>query len=381
MEATRKRLYGWVADGGHGTGHALVMLLIISAVAASVGAAMVETVPDAGPLADDFVWWADRYAAILFSVEYIARIWLTPDGDIGIAAGGAARARWAYFRSFYGIVDLIAVLPAWAAFVVPVGREFFELVGVLTLLKLARYMSALPLVGAVLKREGRSLMAAATTMAVLLVIVSTVMYLLERHAQPEVFSSIPNTMWWGIVTMATVGYGDMSPITPVGRVFGGFTMMLGIAMFAVPAGILATGFAEELKKRDFVVSWRLVARVPFFARLDAARIASIAGLLHAQIVPPNTVIVRKGDPADAMFFIMEGEVEVDVQPQPVRLKAGQFFGEVALLRDLQRTATVSAVSECRLLTLDVADFRRLIETHPDLKTEIERVASQRQPGE
>jgi len=121
-----------------------------------------------------------------------------------------------------------------------------------------------------------------------------------------------------------------------------------------------------------------VAKVPLFAGLDASRIAGIARLLKAQIVPPGAVIVRKGDPADAMFFILEGEVEVHVSPAPVRLKPGQFFGEVALLTQGPRTATVAAVGEATLLSLEAADFRKLAEDHPELRAAVEKIAAERQ---
>lgn len=373
----RKQVYPLLADGGHGPAHTAIAGLILAAIAASVVGVTMATLPERSESVDLYALWAGRLTLVIFSIEVLARIWVTPEGESDIAAGGVKRARLAYFTSFLGIIDLLAVLPAWIGLVLPVPVELYQLAGVIVLLKLARYLPALPLVGAVVAREGRSLLAALTAMLVLLVIVSTVMYLLERDVQPDLFRSIPHTMWWGIVTMATVGYGDMAPQTALGRIFGGMTMLLGIAMFAVPAGILATGFAEELKKRDFVVTWRTVARVPLFAKLDASRIASIAGLLKPQIVPPNSVIVRRDDQAEAMFFIMEGEVEVEVQPRPVRLKQGDFFGEVALLRNLRRTATVTAVRECRLLSLDVADFRRLTDQHPDIRTEVERVAAER----
>ena len=109
-------------------------------------------------------------------------------------------------------------------------------------------------------------------------------------------------------------------------------------------------------------------------------IAAIARLLKPEIVSANRVIVHRGEQAHAMYFIMEGEVEVDVQPAPVRLRPGQFFGEIALLRDLHRTATVTAVKECRLLTLDIADFRKLTAQYPDLKRQVELVAAERQQG-
>ena len=114
-----------------------------------------------------------------------------------------------------------------------------------------------------------------------------------------------------------------------------------------------------------------------FAGLDAARIGEIARLLKRQVVPANHTVVRRGEPADSMFFIMSGELEVDVQPRPRRLGRGQYFGEIGLLYDTVRTATVTTVTECDLLALSVADFRLLLDAHPDLKLAIAKVAEQR----
>jgi voltage-gated potassium channel len=228
-----------------------------------------------------------------------------------------------------------------------------------------------------MRNEARALFGGFLAMSVLLVLASGFMFAAEHDAQPQVFSSIPNTMWWAIVTMASVGYGDMVPATAVGRVLAGFVMLMGIAMFAVPAGILATGFAGEVKRRDFIVTWEAVAHVPLFADLEASRIAAIAHLLKPQIVPANQVIVRRGAAADAMFFIMKGTVSVEVAPAPVRLGPGQFFGEIGLVMETTRTATVIAQDECKLLSLDVADFKRLTNQMPDLKARIEKVAAER----
>jgi voltage-gated potassium channel len=207
------------------------------------------------------------------------------------------------------------------------------------------------------------------------------MYLLERDAQPDVFTSIPKTLWWAIVTIASVGYGDMTPVTVLGRIFGGLVILIGIATFAVPAGLLATGFAAELRKRDFVVTWRAVAQVPLFAGLDAVVIADIARLLRPEIVPPRYAIMRRGDAADAMYFILSGEVEVELAQGAVALRNGQFFGEIALLHDRPRSATVTAVTECQLLVLEVQEFRSLLQRYPQIDAAIRKVAAERQPSE
>jgi voltage-gated potassium channel len=381
VSTARRQVHALVVGGsGYPVAQALITYVLVLAIAAALGAAMVETLSGTGPGAAAFVSWSRVFAISVFSVELAVRLLIEPESKAGIAADNDLQARLGYLRSVLGMVDVVAVLPGWAALVVPVAPEWFEIVAALGLFKLARYLPALSLIGTVVAREARSLVAAIAAMCIMLVIAATAMYLLERDVQPEIFQSIPHSLWWGIVTMATVGYGDMAPVSALGRVFGGFTMLLGIAMFAVPAGILASGFAEEMKRRDFVVTWQAVAGVPLFARLDASRIATIARLLRPEIVRANHVIVHRGEAAHAMYFIMEGEVEVDVQPVPVRLKPGQFFGEIALLRDLHRTATVTAVKECRLLTLDIGDFRNLTAQYPDLKRQVELVAAERQPG-
>jgi voltage-gated potassium channel len=315
-------------------------------------------------------------AWVVFVVEYALRLLTAPQTD---ADGQRApwRARWRYQRSFLGCVDLAVIVPQALALVADVGADAPRFALVLALLKSARHTRSLPLIVTVLRNEGRALVSGMALMLVLMVLVAAVMYALERAAQPRAFGSIPAAMWWAIVTMATVGYGDVTPVTPLGRLFGGFTMLLGLAMFAIPAGILASGFAAELRKRDFVVTWQTVARVPLFASLDAARIAAIAQMLRPLVLPPGQVVVRQGDAADAMYFIMSGEVEVELPPQPVRLGPGEYFGEIALVRDTRRTATVITLGECRLLALSVEDFRRFVAQNPALKRDIEALAEAR----
>jgi voltage-gated potassium channel len=356
-----------------------VKYLLILSIACSVCAAVWDTMPGLSPTALGWMGLVSIVAFVIFTIEYLGRL-ISATGRDPAAAEAPLLSAWHYFRSPLGIVDAMVVLPQLGHAVGLLGPEWARLGAVLAVVKIARYARAIPLVTTVFRNEGRPLLAALTVMLVLLVLAASVMYTLEHDAQPRLFSSIPASLWWAIVTIATVGYGDMAPITVGGRIFAGVTMLIGIAMFAVPAGILATGFASEIRRRDFVVTWNTVAKVPLFAGLDAAGIASIARLLKPQIAPAHYVIVRRAEPATAMFFIMAGEVEVDVQPHPVRLRAGQFFGEIALLRDTQRTATVTALTEVQLLALEASDFRNLIEQYPDLGERIAKVAEGRLYG-
>lgn len=374
----RRRWFDLLADDRHdsGLGHRLVSTLILIGIAACAAAIVLVTVPGLEPRA---MWWLDRIREgtdIFFTAEYLLRIWIAPEYAHG-GRVGAVTMRRRYIGSFLGIVDLIVILPFWINLVVPFPHDLFLALEMLTLFKLARYLPGLGLVASVLRREVSALTAALLTVGVLLVIASCFMYVLEREAQPAIFGSIPQALWWGIVTVGSVGYGDMIPVTPLGKLFNGFVIILGVATFAIPAGLLASGFAEEFRRREFMVTWRAVAALPIFSQLDASAIAEIASLLKPQIVPAGSVIVRKGDRAETMFFIMAGEAEVEILPEPVSLGPGQHFGEIALLNRTDRTATVSAVTACRLLALEVADFQRLLQVHPTIREHIASLAEQR----
>jgi len=309
----------------------------------------------------------------VFTLEYGARLCISPVRSLK----SPAKALGEYALSFFGLVDLFVVIPYWISYMITLPDWIIMMASFLALIKLTRYVPGLGIFISVFRNEGHSLLTALIVLVVLLVLASGMIYALEFPYQPLVFSSVPHTLWWAIVTIASVGYGDMIPLTPIGRILSGFLMLLGIAVFAVPAGILATGFAKELKKRDFLVTWKTVSQMPLFAGLDANSIAEIARLLTSQIIPPHTVIVRKGDAAQAMFFIIEGDVEVETSPKPVRLTAGQYFGEIALLKDVERIATVISITEVHLLVLGVKDFRRLIEENTQIRETITRVAESR----
>ncbi len=228
-----------------------------------------------------------------------------------------------------------------------------------------------------LHNERRALVGALLIMAAMLLVASTAIYYIERHVSPDDFGSIPESMWWALATLTTVGYGDVVPATPLGKIVGGMVMIFGLGMFALPIGILASGFASEIHRRDFVVSWSMIARVPLFARLDGLSVSRITNLLQARVVEPDTVIFREGDPGDAMFFIATGEARVEIEPEPVLLGDGDFFGEIALLNDVPRGATVRAVTQCRLLVLDCEDFRGLLAVDENMRRIIDEVVEQR----
>jgi voltage-gated potassium channel len=322
-------------------------------------------------------WGGEWLISLVFATEFAARVWIAPERfHAGTISDAGARRH--YLFSLLGLVDMLAPVASLTGDrMLGLGGPVTEMIELLAVFKLTRYFPGLDLVFAVLRTELRPLGAALAATLTLLLLASAAMYFLEHTAQPQQFASIPHAMWWGIVTIATVGYGDMVPVTTAGKLVSGVVVLIGIALFAVPAGILANGFAVELRKRDFIITWRLVARLPIFAGLDAATIATIARQLQPRSMPKDAVVVRKGEPGHAMYFVQRGSVEVQVAPTPVTLRPGDYFGEIALLHDMPRSATVIAGADCELLELGAVDFARLCAEHPQLRARVVAEAAQR----
>jgi voltage-gated potassium channel len=374
---TRRQVYEVLEGGNRGNFWGRIFdRLAVVLIFASVTAALGSTNATSMSVNSRAFFLVEAACGIFFAVEYVLRIWVATE-DRRNRYTDPLKGRLHYMLTPLSMIDLIAFLPLVLSASPDINVEQLWLLRALRILKLLRYSSAIDTLGTVLKHERRPLLAAANIMLTLLVVLSCLMYLIEKDAQPDKYSSVPDTMWWGIVTLTTVGYGDIVPITPLGRFIGGLTVVLGMGMFALPAGILANGFAEEMRRRNFVVTWNLVANVPFFEALPAARIAEIAGVLHSQLAMPRETIVQQGDPADCMYFIVEGQVEVKLMERSVFLGEGDFFGEIALLTESTRTATVIAATTTQLLVLRVDEFRQILAAHDDLREHISRVARER----
>lgn len=285
-------------------------------------------------------------------------------------------SRLAYLGSAVGLIDLASVfsLPfGWLATSDPRDALLFVLVWSL---RYIRHTAGLALFWRVMQRSRTALFSIASLFIAIFFATSTLAYVFERNVQPEAFGSIPRAMWWSIVTITTTGYGDLLPATIWGRLLAGWVMVGGVVMFALWAGIVATAFAEELQRRHFLHTWDLVATVPFFQKLGAATVADIVRLLESRDVGQGTVIIRKGDRGDTMYFLVSGEATVQLA-EPVVLRPGSFFGEMALLFGAPRSATVIATEPSVLLVLDIADLRELAGRRPELVDLIEAEARRR----
>ncbi|MEN8207479.1 MAG: cyclic nucleotide-gated ion channel [Pseudomonadota bacterium] len=248
----------------------------------------------------------------------------------------------------------------------------------LTLLRITRNSRPLQILISVAEREWRTLVALVIVMLSLLLLTASLMYTVEREMQPDAFGNIPAALWWAMSTLTTVGYGDVIPHTLTGKIFGVFIMFFGIAVFAIPTGILVSGFAQEVKRKDFIATWNLVAQVPLFARLNVQEIAAISELLHMRTAIPDEVIFDKGTEGDAMYFIVSGEVGIDLDGKIRILRGGKFFGELALLYKRPRDASARARTFTELLLLEARDFETFMESHHRLRERITHAAHKRQ---
>ena len=273
------------------------------------------------------------------------------------------------------IIDVLAVLLPLLAYLF-VSRRDQSLYCAVWLLKPLRQSAFFRLMGRVISNEVRNLVGVTSVFGIILFTASLAAYLIERDIQPDRFGSIPQAMWWAVTTLSTTGYGDEIPQSFAGRVLGGLVMMCGIGIFALWAGILATGFYEEVRRQDFVRNWQLVAAVPLFQKLSPAALVEVVRSLRPRIIPAGAVICRKGDRGDQMYFIVEGRVIVST-PSPIELGSGSFFGEMALITGEPRSATVSAATEVSLLSLYAVEFQLLSTSSPEIADVIRQTAIER----
>ena len=382
MAPTLKRKVYEILEGGNPNDplKRLVEWPLILLILLNVAVVIAETVePVDRRLHGEFLVF-EYVSVAIFTVEYALRLWVATEHGLH-GHRDPVRARLRFAATPFALIDLAAILPFYLAFFVPgLDLRMLRIFRLLRLLKLARYSPALATLGKVIYEERRALGGALLIMIGLLMLAATAMYYAERRIQPENFDSIPAAMWWALATLTTVGYGDIVPAGIAGKIIGGLVMIFGLAMFALPVGIVASSFASEIHRRDFLVTWGMVAQVSLFQHLDAVMISRVSNLLRARLVAAETVIYRKGDEADSMCFIASGEVEVEIEPQPVRMRDGEFFGEIGLVRGGVRTATVRSVAPCRLLFLDVDDFNDLLDADTTLREAVTAAANARLGG-
>ncbi|WP_240796840.1 ion transporter [Terasakiella sp. SH-1] len=248
-QSRRNRLYE-IMDAGHRADMAskIFDILIVNLITLNVLAVILESVASLRTRWADEFYYFEVFSVAIFSVELACRIWTAvekPQDKFHHPLWGRLR----YLLTPTALIDMIAILPFYLSFLIAVDLRFMRVLRLLRVFKLTRYSSAMTILLNVLRQEAKAFGAALFVLLLLMTFSASMIFLFEHEAQPEVFSDIPNAMWWAVITLTTVGFGDAYPITAMGKFFGAAISIVGIGMVALPAGILASAFSEQLHIR------------------------------------------------------------------------------------------------------------------------------------
>jgi len=246
----RKRLYQIFTPGGAGgLSEKIFEVLLVIIIILNIAAIILDSVPE---IHDDYkamFYRFEMFSVFFFTLEYIGRVYSIVERP---KFKSSVNGRIKYILTPMAIIDLLAFLPFYFIFL-PLDLRFlriFRLMGLFRMFKIARYMKALDIFKRVISERKEQLVLSILFIVFVLIIISSIMYYVERGTQPEAFSSIPATMWWGVSTLTTVGYGDIVPMTTLGKALGGLFAIIGVGLFALPAGILSSGFYEVFREKE-----------------------------------------------------------------------------------------------------------------------------------
>jgi voltage-gated potassium channel len=379
LTTPRHRAYVVLEGGRTGgmIGH-VVEAILITLIVGNVFAYILQSIPSIDKQFAGLFTILEWVSVVIFTIEYAIRLWTAPEDPT--SQKGRFWGRFSYALRPMMLIDFLSIAPAYIAVFIPfIDLRFLRLIRLLRLLKIARYSPALSTLAQVLAEERRALYGTVLLLLCAMVFAAAAMHVVEG-ADPAAnlaFKTMPGSMYWAITTLTTVGYGDVTPTTGLGRFIAGITMIVGLGLFALPVGIVATGFVNSIHRRDFVVTFGMLSRVPIFRGIDAQIIGEMMVMLRARAVAAGTIISASGARADAMYFVVSGEVEANLANRRIRFRTGDFFGELALLEETMRAATVVAVEASRVLTLSVDDFNHLLTKHPGLMRRIHKMAAAR----
>ena len=257
--SVRKKIYTLTFNDESNTGlHQSINRFIFVLIVLNLLALLLESAPVVNAQYQQWFYAFDVFSVIVFLFEYLLRVYVAPE-DMEFSAHSSPRL--AYVTSALGVVDLLAILPFMLELLFRnfIDLRFLRIIRMTRLLKLGRYSSASDTMFEVIKKEAPVLMASSFVMGLLVFIMAAFGYLLERDAQPDKFENIPQSIYWAVVTLASVGYGDISPVTPAGRLVT--VVLVGIGIFAIPAAIMASGFTDQLRLNREQVKMALLGKL------------------------------------------------------------------------------------------------------------------------
>jgi voltage-gated potassium channel len=231
----------------------VVTIFLSVAIVLNIVEVVLGSVAEFAVYMEDWILLASYIFATIFSLEYVARVWVAAESPHEKHLG-VVQKRWLYIRSSMGLIDLFSFLPIILWIILPIDifgdLRILKLISVVRILKLTRYSASLLMLARVYRENKNTLLAAGLVMMILMFIAATGIFIFERFDQPDAFGSIPASMWWAFVTLTTVGYGDITPITIGGKIFGSMVMVCGVGVAAMPAGIFASSFVQLVREQE-----------------------------------------------------------------------------------------------------------------------------------
>lgn len=249
----KKKIYRLVEKGSHGSKINLMFdYVIMSLIILSIISIILESIKEIRPDFRLFLKWFDIFSVTIFSIEYIMRLYIS---DLTHPSTNKFKSIFKFIFSTNGLIDLFAVLPFYLPMIIKIDLRFLRtlrLIRILRILKINRYTKSLNLIWSVLKDKKSELAVTGFVTLLLLIFASFVMYNVEGDMQPDAFPNILASFWWAVATLTTVGYGDVYPITGLGKLISGLIALMGIGIVALPTGIIGSGFMDKLKsdKKD-----------------------------------------------------------------------------------------------------------------------------------
>jgi voltage-gated potassium channel len=369
IRLVRQRVYGILERETPGDRSAvLVHRLLVVLILCNVTGSVVDTVPWINAAYDRYFDAFEAFSLCIFSLEYVLRAWVARDNPL-FRHRAPWRARLAWMKSTIGLIDLMAIAPFIVSQIFDIDLRVVVLLRLLRFFKIARYSPGFRSLLDALRAERHALGACLVILISVILVSAGLMYVIEHDAQPEKFGSIPDAIWWAAATVSTVGYGDVVPATALGRIVGVFTMITGLLMLALPAGIVATSFAGIITRHNFVVTASMVAHLPLFSGIDAPLLISLLPSISTRAFDRNTYIIHAGEFAGALHVVAEGKVEVHLGTDRMTIGPGGAFG--GSMQDMQIAAR--AVSHVRLLVLEAREIEKLCERFPRLRNRIARL--------
>jgi voltage-gated potassium channel len=362
------------AGRSSGTAGVIFEVFLIALIAANALAVTVESIPQIGDTYRDLFTIFEFASVAIFTVEYLLRVWTAPEDPR--FSGGNVIGRLRFMLRPYMLIDFIAIFPAYVGIFVPtVDLRILRLFRLFRLLKIARYSPAVSTLMHVLSSERRALFGTLLLTLCVMSLSAECMYILEGQVQPKVFGDLPDCMYWAIITLTTVGYGDKFPVTDLGKLIAGITAVLGLGLFALPVGIIASGFMGEMHRRDFVLTTAMLSRIPLFANLDTEILSELMIMIRSHVVVQHTPVVIAGEAATAIYFVVSGQAKAEGGAHAASLGPGELFGADAVLNARAYDTTIFANTPMRLLSLARPDLVMLLRKFPQFRRQLERAAN------